>query len=65
MKIKMKNKSHRYNINRPSSGHGHNYSKYRKCLVMMILICLYAYIPKYIWNSILEKVKQHWGWVEK
>ena len=27
MKIKMKNRSHKYDINRPVSRHGHNYSK--------------------------------------
>ena len=27
--MKMKNKSHRYDINRPRSRHGHKYSKYK------------------------------------
>ena len=40
MKMKMKNKSHRYDINRPTSRHGHKYSKYKKCLGMMMLICI-------------------------
>ena len=41
MKIKMKtkNRSHRYDISR--SIHGHKYSKYKKkCLSMMMLICV-------------------------
>ena len=29
MGIKMKNRSHIYNINRPKSRHEHNYSKYK------------------------------------
>ena len=29
MEIKMKNRSHIYNINRPKSRHEHNYSKYK------------------------------------
>ena len=31
-KRKMKNKSYRYDINRPNSRHGHKYSTYKKCL---------------------------------
>ena len=40
MKMKMKNGSHKYNINRPRSRHGHKYSKCKKCLSMMMLICI-------------------------
>ena len=36
MKMKMKNKSHKYDINRPKP----RYSKYEKCLNMMMLICI-------------------------
>ena len=36
MKMKMKNISHRYDINRPRSRHGHKYSKYKKCLSIMM-----------------------------
>ena len=28
MKMKIKNRSHRYDINRPGNRHGHKYSKY-------------------------------------
>ena len=35
----MKNRSHRYDINRPSSTHEHKYRKYKKCLSMMMTIC--------------------------
>ena len=37
MKMKMKNRSHRYGINRTRSRHGNKYSKYKKCLSMMML----------------------------
>ena len=37
--MKMKNRSLRYNINRLS--HGHEYTKYKKCISMMMLICMY------------------------
>ena len=34
MKIRMETRSHRYDINR----HGHKFSKYKKCLSMIVLI---------------------------
>ena len=41
MEMKMKTRSCRYDINRPRSRHGHNkYSKYKKSLDMIILICI-------------------------
>ena len=36
--MKMKNRSHRCDINRPRSRHGHKYSKYKKCLSMIVYI---------------------------
>ena len=30
MEMKVKNRSHRYDINRPKFRHGHKYSKYKK-----------------------------------
>ena len=40
MKMKIKKRSHRYDINRPRSRHGQKYSKYKKSLSMMVLICI-------------------------
>ena len=60
MKMKMKSESHRYDINRPMSRHGRKYSKHNKCLARMMLICI-----KQNLSSVYEKIKQHWGWVEK
>ena len=42
MKIKMKinNKSHIFDIDGPRSRNGHKYSKYKKCLSMMMLLCI-------------------------
>ena len=31
---------------------------------MMMVICIKQHLSN-IWSSIHEKVKQHWGWVEK
>ena len=64
MEMKMKKKSHRYGMSRPRSRHGHIYSKYKKCLSKMMLICIKKHLSN-IWSSIYEKVKQHWDWVGK
>ena len=64
MKTKIKNTSHRYDINRPRPRHGHKYSKYKKCLIMIMLVSIRQH-PNKLWSSIYEKVKQHWDWVEK
>ena len=64
MEMKIKNKSHRYNINIPRFRYGHKFSKYRNYLIMTMLICVKQHLSN-IWSSIYEKVKQQWGWVEK
>ena len=40
MKVKMKNRSHRYDNNRPWSKDGHKDSECKKCLILMMLICV-------------------------
>ena len=40
MKMKMKNISHRYDVHRSRSSKKHKYSKYKKCLTIMMLICI-------------------------
>ena len=57
MKMKMTKRSHRYDTNRPTS-------RYWQKQSMIILICIKQHLSN-IWSSIHEKVKQHWGWVEK
>ena len=37
MKMKMKNRLHTYDINRPRPRHGDKYSEYKNCLNMMML----------------------------
>ena len=61
--MKMKNISHRDDVDRPKCGHGHKYSKYREYLFMTMLTCKQHLSS--IWSSVHEKFKQHWGWVEK
>ena len=58
IKVKSKNRSHRYIINRSTSRHGLTCTKHEKCLGMMILISIKQHL-------IHKKVKEHWGWVEK
>ena len=43
MKLKKKSRSHKYDINRPTSGHGLTYTnKHKRCLRIM-LICINQY----------------------
>ena len=55
----MKNRSSRYDINRPRRWHGHKYTKYKICLDAMMVISISQHLS-YIWSLIYEKVKQHW-----
>ena len=54
MKMKIKNRSHRCNMDRPRS----------KGLSIMMLLCIKQHLCN-IWGSLHEKVKQYWGWLEK
>ena len=63
-KAAIKNRSHRYDMNRPRPRHGHKYTKYKMCLNIMMVICTKQHLSN-IWNSIHEKIKQLWGWVKK
>ena len=58
MKMKIKNRSHRYDINRPKSTGRYKHNKYKKCFSVMMLICIKQHLSN-IWSSIHEKVKQH------
>ena len=56
-------KSYSCDINGPRRRRGNKYSKYQKCLSMMMLIRTKQHLSN-IWSSIHGKVKQHWGWIE-
>ena len=65
MKIKMKNRSPRYNIHSPRSRLGHKFSKYKKCRSMMMLICINPFVPNAIFLYLLKtsencKERVHW-----
>ena len=52
----MQNRSHRYDINRPRTKHGHKYTKYKMCLGIMVVICIC--IKQHlsnIWSSIYKE----------
>ena len=40
MKLKMKNRSQRYEINIPRPRHGRKYTKYKLCLTTVMAICI-------------------------
>ena len=40
MRLKMKHRSHKYDINRTRPRHGHKYTKYKMCLSIMMVICI-------------------------
>ena len=52
----MKNRSHRYGINRPRLRHGHKYTKHKMYLSIMMAICIKQHLNN-IWSSIHEEVK--------
>ena len=65
MRLKVKNRygiSQRNDINWSRPRLGHNYTKYKICLSMIMVICIKQQLSN-IWSSIHEK--QIWGWVEK
>ena len=62
--MKRKNRSHRCDINKPRSRHEHKYSKYKKCLTIVMLICINQHLSN-TWSSNHEKVMQDCGRIEK
>ena len=40
LRLQMKNRSFRYDINRLRPGHGHKYTKYKMSLIMMMVTCI-------------------------
>ena len=43
-RLKMKNRLHRYDINRPRPRHGDKYTKYKMCLTTTMVICIKGYL---------------------
>ena len=40
VRLKMKNRSHRFGINRPTRRHEYKYPKYKICLSIVMVICI-------------------------
>ena len=62
--MNMKNRQHWYDINRTRPRHSYEYTKYKMCLSMIMVM----FIKKHLtinWSWIQERVKKHWGSVEK
>ena len=53
MRLKMKNRSHGYDMTRPSPRHGHKYTIYKMCLSLMMAISIKQHLSN-IWRSIYE-----------
>ena len=64
MRLKMKNRSHRYDINRIRRRHGHKYTKYKTCIDIMIVICIKQHLSN-ILSSIHEKLSNTEGELKK
>ena len=46
MRLKMENRSSRYDLNRPRPRRGHKYAKYKIYLDIMIAICIKQHLSK-------------------
>ena len=57
MRLEMKNRSHRYYINRPRPRHRHKYSKYKVDLSLNTVTCIKQHLSNIV-GSVNEKVKQ-------
>ena len=64
MKLKIRNRSHGYDINRDRHRHECKYTKYKKCLSMMVLTYIKQH-SSHIGSSIHERVKQQLDRAEK
>ena len=54
VRLKIRNRSHRYNIIRPRHRYGNKYTKYKIYLSMMKFICIKQHLNN-VWGSIHEK----------
>ena len=54
VRLKIRNRSHRYNIIRPRHRYGNKYTKYKIYLSMMKFICINQHLNN-VWGSIHEK----------
>ena len=58
MRMKMKNRSHIYDINRSRHRHGHRYTEYKMCLSLMMVTYIKQHLSSNL-SSVHEEVQQH------
>ena len=58
MRLKMKNRSQRNDLNRPTPRHGQKYTKYKMCPNVVMVVCIKQLLSN-IRSSTHKKVKQH------
>ena len=46
IRLEMKNRSHRYDINKPRPIHEHKHAKYKMCLSIMMVTCTKQHLSK-------------------
>ena len=61
IRLKMKIRSYRYDIDRPRGGLGHRYTTRKMGLSVIMALCIKQRLSNVL-SSIIEKVKQHWRW---
>ena len=44
MRLKRKNRSHRYDMNRPRLRYGHKYTKYKMFLIIVMAVCIKQHV---------------------
>ena len=58
MRMTVKNRIRRYYVNRPRPRHGRKHTKYKNCLVIIMVICVKQHRSS-IRSSIHNEFKQH------
>ena len=48
IKLKMKKRSHKYDINGPRPWHGHKYTKYKIYLSLIMVICTKQHLKQHL-----------------
>ena len=54
----MKNRSHRYDINKPRPRQGRRYTKYRMCIIILMVTCIKQLISNILLNSLVHTLQR-------
>ena len=58
MRLKRKNRSHRYDINRPRPRQGHRCTKYRMCIIILMVTCIKQLTSNILINSLVHTLQR-------